>query len=136
MKRRLTLAAALAAALTGCPGSIDDPGRFADQFGTCPDIPMLITTTCAVAGCHAGSSPSGSLDLSAGDVASSLSGKMASGGAGLLVDPSAPDQSVLYTKLTASPPFGSRMPLGKPLDDTTVSCVLTWIETSTKGVSP
>jgi hypothetical protein len=34
----------------------------------------------------------------------------------------------MYTKLTASPPFGARMPFGEtPLDDATIACVLQWI---------
>jgi hypothetical protein len=74
------------------------------------------------------------LDLESPGVFSRLSGKMAQGGSGLLIDPSQPDMSVLYTKLTTTPPFGSRMPLtGTPLDDSTVTCVLTWIQ---KGGTP
>jgi hypothetical protein len=137
MKRTLLLAAVLAAALAGCPGSLEDPGRFDEQFGTCPDVPTYLATSCGTTGCHAATNSAGGLDLASADLATRLDGKKASGGTGLLIDPSSPDQSVLYTKLTASPPFGSRMPLGgAPLDDTTVSCVLTWIETSTKGGSP
>jgi hypothetical protein len=134
MTRRPSLAPLLlAAALVGCPGSLDDPGRFSDQFGTCPDIPMLLVTSCGTAGCHAADSPAAGLDLASADVLGRLSGTMAQGG-GVLVDPSAPEASVLYTKLTSSPPFGSRMPQsGAALDDATVACVLTWIETSTKG---
>jgi hypothetical protein len=50
------------------------------------------------------------------------------GGPGLLVDPSNPTMSVVYTKLTATPPFGARMPFGQtPLDDATIACVLQWI---------
>ena len=54
---------------------------------------------------------------------------MATEGPGLLVDPSAPSASVLYRKLTASPPFGAQMPLGqKPLPGAMAACVLDWIE--------
>ena len=50
------------------------------------------------------------------------------GGTGLLIDPSSPATSVLYTKLTPNPPFGVRMPFGRPpLDDATIACVLQWI---------
>ena len=38
--------------------------------------------------------------------------------------------SVIYTKLTAFPPFGARMPFSEtPLDDATIACVLQWITT-------
>ena len=62
-----------------------------------------------------------------------LSGKKAMGGPGLLIDPTTPTASVLYTKLTPTPPFGARMPLvGAPLSDADIACVLSWIESSTK----
>lgn len=137
MSRRLLLTSILTAALAGCPGSLDDPDRFAEQFGTCPDVPTLLGKTCATAGCHAAESPSSGLDLASDDVAGRLSGQKAKGGDGLLIDPQTPADSVLYTKVTDAPPFGGRMPLGgDPLGDTQVSCILSWIETSTKGGSP
>jgi hypothetical protein len=63
-----------------------------------------------------------------------LSGKQAMGGSGLLIDPANASASVLYTKLTPTPPFGARMPLvGAPLSDADMACVLSWIQTSTKA---
>jgi len=142
MRHRTLIAAfVLAAALPACPGSLEDPSRFDGQFGGgssvgCQDVPMLLSTRCATAGCHASANSAAGLDLVTADVITRLSGKMASGGTGLLIDPMQPANSVLYTKLTSVPPFGGRMPLsGAVLDDTTQSCVLTWIETSTKGGS-
>jgi hypothetical protein len=135
--RRFLLALVLAAPLAGCPGSLEDPGRFAGEFGTgggstttaCPDVPTLLSTTCTMSGCHAATMPAAGLDLASPGVFMRLSGKMASGGPGLLVDPSNPASSILYLKLKTPPPFGSRMPLvGMPLDDAVVACVLTWIE--------
>lgn len=139
MSRRPLLTTLFAIALAGCPGSLEDPDRFAEQFGTCPDTPALIAKSCASANCHAAENPSAGLDLASDDVIGRLSGQKAAGSAGLLVDPSAPAESVLYTKVTDAPPFGSRMPLGgNPLDDAQVDCILSWIEseTSTKGASP
>ena len=133
---RLPLFLALVAlvALAGCPGSLEDPQRFADQFGGgCPDVPALFQSSCASAGCHSTSDLAGSLDLASPMVFGRLSGKMAAGGPGLLIDPDQPEASVLYSKLTAAPPFGSRMPLAaEALDDATVACVLAWID----GESP
>jgi hypothetical protein len=123
-------------ALAGCPGSLDDPDRFAGQFGTCPDVPALLSKTCATAGCHAAENPSSGLDLASDDIVGRLSGQKAVGGSGLLIDPTTPADSVLYEKVTDAPPFGGRMPLGgDPLDDAQVGCILSWLETSTKGAS-
>lgn len=128
------LAPAFAVVLAGCPGSLESPERFNEQFGNCPDIPTVFQSNCALAGCHTGTLPAGGLNLSVPDLTTVLSGKMAMGGPGLLIDPMTPAQSVLYTKLTDTPPFLSRMPLsGAPLDDSTQACVLDWIQTSAKG---
>ena len=145
---------ALVAATAGCPTSLDDPGRFdgkgdasrADMVGdgldgggitrgvlgeggACPDVPQFLAATCTASRCHSASDEAQGLDLQSPDVTSRLVSVMASEGPGLLVDPSAPSASVLYLKLTASPPFGAQMPLGqKPLPQATTACVLDWIE--------
>jgi hypothetical protein len=119
----------------GCAGTLDDPSRFLGDAGTanvgdgaCPDVPSSVfATTCAIAGCHSATDMTQGLNLQSPDVASRLVGVCARGG-GFLVDPDHPSQSVVYTKLTLAPPFGSRMPLGKPvLDAATLACVLTWV---------
>jgi hypothetical protein len=120
----------LVAACVGCPGSLEDPSRFSDAAGSCPDVPTaLFATTCSTtAGCHSATDKQLGLDLQTPGVASRLIGVHPVGGPGLLVDPSNPAMSVVYTKLTAMPPFGVRMPFGEaPLDDATVACVLQWI---------
>jgi hypothetical protein len=126
---RLARLGALGALLmcAACPATLADPGRF-NANGTCPDIPtQVFQPDCAGAGCHAAADPQQGLDLESPDVASRLVGVPARGG-GLLVDPAHPTASVLYTKLTSTPPFGARMPyVGPPLDDTTIACVLDWI---------
>jgi hypothetical protein len=130
MIRPAFLAVPFALALAGCPGSLDDPGRFTGHLGdACPDIPSLLATTCAIGGCHTADMPSVGLDLASADIPGRLAGKHATGGVGVLVDPTDPVSSVLYTKLTTSPPFGARMPLNHvPFDDVTVGCVLAWLE--------
>jgi len=122
--------------LTGCPGTLEDPERFEVEAGVaaatvsdsgCPDIPSTLSKACAGAGCHSTANKSQGLDVQSPGVASRLVCAAATGG-GFLVDPSAPAQSVLYTKLSSSPPFGARMPSGAPpFDDATRACILTWI---------
>jgi hypothetical protein len=125
----------------GCPGSLDDPARFLSGVGgdgsACPDIPTTVfVPICATAGCHTAADKIQGLDLQSPDAASRLVGACARGG-GLLVDPANPSDSVVYTKLTFTPPFGSRMPLGKPpLDDATTACVLAWISAQNASTSP
>jgi hypothetical protein len=139
---------ALVAATAGCPTSLDDPGRFdgsgaapgtdrgnggpdgvLGEGGACPDIPQFFAATCTASSCHNASDEAQGLDLQSPDVPSRLVNVMATEGPGLLVDPSAPSASILYLKLTASPPFGAQMPLGQtPLPDAMTACILDWIE--------
>ena len=143
---------AFAAAAVGCATSLDDPGRFGvsgngtgtdavgggqeggagsvlGEGGACPDIPQFFAATCTASSCHNANDEAQGLDLQSPDVASRLVSVMATEGPGLLVDPSAPSASILYLKLTASPPFGAEMPLGqKPLPEAMTACVLDWIE--------
>jgi hypothetical protein len=123
---------ALVAACVGCPGSLEDPGRFSSASGTCGDVPTTVfqNTCSATVGCHSSTDKQLGLDLQSPNVAARLTGVTAMGGPGLLIDPSNPADSVLYTKLTATPPFGARMPFARPpLDDATIACVLQWITT-------
>jgi hypothetical protein len=83
--------------------------------------------SCGVAGCHDATTKAEALDLASPDVAARLVGVLAVEGNGLLIDPASPGASVVYTKLTATPPFGGRMPTGTPLDDATIQCVLSWV---------
>lgn len=135
------LVALAGAILIGCPGSLEDPERFAGAGGSvtgngappknlsdCPDVPSaILAASCTNPGCHNSQDRMQGLDLQAPDVGTRLHGKSASEGAGLLVDPDVPARSVLYTKVTSRPPFGARMPLTGPLDDDQVACVLAWI---------
>ncbi|MCA9582611.1 MAG: hypothetical protein KC416_12510 [Myxococcales bacterium] len=127
----------------GCPGTLDNPERFLsgntmdastkDDGGSCGSInvelDILSKTTgngCAQAGCHDGQTfPPNLLDL---DVPG-LSGKTsASCGGAKYIDPDAPMESLIYTKLAAAPPCGDQMPLDRdPLTDAEVECVLQWI---------
>jgi hypothetical protein len=144
----------LGGATWGCPGTLDDPARFLDAGaaadvsapvegdeagagGSCPDVPGLLAQTCTASTCHSASNKAQGLDLQSPDVAARLVGVPATEGAGVLIDPSAPAKSVLYAKLTASPPFGARMPLGAaPLDAPTLACVLAWVTQAADAAGP
>ncbi len=117
----------------GTTGSVGGAGGGSGGGSGCASPPPSFGTTCSVSGCHAAITPAGGLDLASPNIVMRLSGKKAMGGAGLLIDPTTPAASVLYTKLTATPPFGSRMPLvGGPLSDPDIACVLSWIESEVK----
>lgn len=146
MAGRRILALLLVATAWGCPGTLDDPARFleadagdagevnvegaATPDAGCPDVPTLFAATCTASSCHSASNKAQGLDLQSPDLPARLVGVPATEGPGLLVDPSTPSQSVLWTKLQPDPPFGARMPLSAaPLDSATTACVLVWIET-------
>lgn len=132
---RLPLVAALlplSAALVGCPGTIDDfaPYRGGGDGGTCADVPTeIFGKRCATAGCHTGATPAGSLDLTPSGVEMRVVGKPASMDCGgTLADPMSPKASILYLKLSTTPPCGSPMPLGgAALSAADQQCVLDWI---------
>jgi hypothetical protein len=127
-------------ACAGCPGNLENPERFTDAAadavtpaddagdgGGCPDVPSdIFGKVCATAGCHNATDKSQGLDLQSPNVGTRLAGACARGG-GYLIDPTNPRASVMYTKLTATPPFGGRMPTGQALDDTQLACVLAFI---------
>jgi hypothetical protein len=148
LRSRPALAIALLAATSGCPGTLEDPERFLDaateatspddgptveaaapvDSSACPDVPETVFhATCTAASCHNAQSKAQDLDLQSPGLEARLVGVPATGGVGLLIDPAWPSRSVLYTKLTAQPPFGARMPLGSSLDEATVGCVLAWV---------
>jgi hypothetical protein len=96
---------------------------------SCPNVPQAIfLPTCTSAACHNSQNPMQHLDLQSPNLAARLVGVPSTEGPGLLIDPAAPSNSVLYTKLSAAPPFGARMPLAlAPLDSEAMDCVLAWI---------
>ena len=136
-------ALALLALCAGCPGSLDDPARFTGSTSlgatpaggnvtvdaaACGDVPQTIfQRSCINAGCHNAKDKEQGLDLQSPDLVTRLVDVRASEGAGLLVNRGTLSDSVLYTKLTSSPPFGARMPLSGALDDASIACVFSWI---------
>jgi hypothetical protein len=91
----------------------------------------VFATSCGTSGCHDATTKTQSLDLVSPGLAGRLVGVPAVEGVGLLIDPSTPANSVLYTKLLATPPFGARMPSGGSLDANTIQCVLAWVTSET-----
>ncbi len=92
----------------------------------------MLAKSCGTSLCHDATTQAEALDLVSPDVVARLVGVPASEGAGLLIDPGTPSDSVLYTKLLPNPPFGARMPTGAALDEATTQCVLAWV-TSVAG---
>lgn len=140
-----------ALAWSGCAGSLEDPEMFMTQndAGTpveaaveaaaapsCPDVPTLFAKTCGTTGCHDATTKAEALDLMSPGLASRLVGVPSVEGVGLLIDPSTPSKSVVYTKLLPSPPFGARMPTGGSLDSSTTQCVLAWITNQASSPPP
>jgi len=113
--------------LIGCAGELDDPARFAPQplsTASC-DAEAVFRAKCT--SCHGAASALGQLSLEGPDLAAKLRDKAASGGPGKLVDPGAPDASVLVTKLAATPPFGGRMPPADALTADETACITSWV---------
>jgi hypothetical protein len=130
----LTGAAAL---LGGCPGTIDDKTPFLNA-GACPDMPTYFAQSCTMGSCHGDMNPAAKLDLKSPDLGKRVAGQPATFCAGgVLANPDDPESSVLFGKLTDSPPCGAPMPLGgTALDDTQLDCVLEWIATLEAGPIP
>jgi hypothetical protein len=115
-------------------GALVEAAVDAAPAATCPDVPTLFAKSCGTTGCHDATTKAEALDLVSPGLPSRLVGVPSVEGVGLLIDPSTPAKSVLYTKLLASPPFGARMPTGGSLDASTAQCVLAWI--TSQGSSP
>ena len=131
----------LALSVSSCAGPLENPERFAYldgggvdggsgglPDGGCDAPAAVFIPSCATGACHNAQSQQGNLDLESPGLAARLVGKKAQGGPGLLIDKASVGNSVLLTKLGASPPFGFQMPLGaQPLSAGDLACVQTWV---------
>ena len=127
------------AALGGCPGTLEnkylyedaleDAGNVSTDAGPCGNvITRIFVPSCGDTGCHGAVAPQQGLDLVSPGVASRVVGVTGKGCPVTLADPSAPEQSLIYTKLSPTPSCGSPMPLARaPLTDDDIACVLAWI---------
>ena len=138
---RVALVAGVFAQLTACPGSIADPGAFADSGAhhaeattggnDCTEVvDQMFAQTCSVSSCHTTSMPAAGIDLQSPNVLKRLKGVEAPDAGGFLIAPNGSSaESVLYEVLLSNdPPGGSRMPLGEAAESAaTLACVASWI---------
>ena len=125
----IALSAAVAAlAFTGCPGHLDDPERFRMALCGMPGQPVCTTTTstmapttaevqsailvpkCGFGGCHAAQFPGGGLDLASPNLEArlvSVTSSTALCSGRVMVNPGAPNASLMWTKLSDPPPCPS-----------------------------
>jgi hypothetical protein len=92
------------------------------------NIPELFVQRCGGETCHgSGSASASGLDLISPDVADRVSGVLGTNCNEILADPSNPQASLLYTKVT-DPGCGVLMPVGgEPLDQGELTCMESWI---------
>jgi len=89
----------------------------------------VFTTSCALSGCHIGSSPTAGLNLSSGQAYANLVNVPSAEMPSLKrVEPGNSAQSYLVRKLTGNQISGSRMPLvGQPLAQSVIDSIASWI---------
>ena len=138
---RSACACSVALSLFGCAGALEDPARFdyldagagsdggvARGDGGCDPVTTIFIPGCTTSSCHSARAQQGNLDLESPGLPHRLVNAPASGGPGLLIDAKSPDQSVLYTKVTDTPPFKFQMPLGTPpLGPDELACLQQWV---------
>jgi len=114
------------AALDGGPKGIDGAGA---DTGPCGDVvARIFVPTCGGTSCHGSQAPQQDLDLVSPGLASRVVGVAAKGCSVMLADPADPEGSLIYQKLSPTPPCGSPMPLARPpLSRADAACVLAWI---------
>jgi hypothetical protein len=124
--------------VAGCPGSLENPDRFAGVSCTLTiDVERdIFQAKCSGGTCHgAGAMPAGNLDLESPDVLSRLVGVSGQGCNGrALIQTEAPDGSAILDRLAEEPECGLRMPLGSdPLPPEEVDCVRAYVFEAANG---
>ncbi|RLB54328.1 MAG: hypothetical protein DRJ42_09395, partial [Deltaproteobacteria bacterium] len=132
-------ALAAVALLGGCPGSLEDPGRFEAGVPAC-DAEELLIRSCGSEVCHDADAPQADLDLVSPGVASRLVDVPAvlCVDLGNLVDSADPQgASAMLQKLQTDPGCGLQMPPSpfEPLTSDEVSCLSAWVDEITGGGS-
>mgnify|MGYP001113215860 CR=1 FL=1 len=136
--RKLTTCLTLALLLGACSDNGDNPagpsddgsngGGGSDTVSFATDVQPILTANCAVAPCHGtGYSQNG---MTLGDATySEVMAASGNGTGGPIVVAGNSAQSTLYTKTTANPPFGVRMPAGRtPLSADQQQAIADWID--------
>jgi hypothetical protein len=130
------LGAACLLAVAACGGNNEDNGGGATNNATFTEVyTQIIGPSCT--GCHAGSDPTGNLNMSTQSLAyQNLAGVAASGPSCGGADP-VPTRvvaydyagSLLWQKVAGEQKCGSRMPLGGPyLSSTQIQLIAEWID--------
>ena len=104
-------------------------GEAGADSGPCGDVvARIFEPSCGGTGCHGSVAAQQDLDLVSPGVASRVVGVTGTGCSVTLADPADPEASLIYQKLSPTPPCGSPMPLARPaLSDQDAACVLAWI---------
>jgi hypothetical protein len=99
------------------------------DLGPCGDVvTRIFVPSCGGTGCHGSTGAQQDLDLVSPGVAERVVGVIGTGCISTLADPANPEASLLYQKLSPTPPCGSPMPLARPaLSEDDAACVLAWI---------
>lgn len=122
---------ALAGALAGCgtAKSPVEPSDGPDPSATFSRVQAeVFTPSCAVAGCHGGSSPQLGLDLSAGRSYAAIVNVRSVETSRLRIAPGDPDASYLVSKVKGDATItGSRMPLGGALTPAEIALIVDWV---------
>jgi hypothetical protein len=113
----------------------DDAGSDASAAGAGPDlgpcgdvVTRIFVPSCGGTGCHGPTGAQQDLDLVSPGVAERVVGVTGTGCISNLADPENPEASLIYQKLSPTPPCGSPMPLARPaLSEADAACVLAWI---------
>lgn len=123
------LALAGAAVACGTVKSPVEPTDGPDPSATFSRVQAeVFTPSCAVAGCHGGSSPQLGLDLSAGKSWASIVNVRSVEATRLRVAPGDPDASYLVSKVKGDATItGSRMPLGGALTPAEIDLIVDWV---------
>jgi len=146
-----------ASLLVACPGTLEDKQRFLVDagsagktgsagngaaggelpseagtdagLGACGDVvERIFVPSCGGTGCHDSNGPQQNLDLVSPGLAARVVGVPGIGCSTTLADPANPEASLIYQKLSPTPPCGSPMPLARPaLSEEDAACVLAWI---------
>ena len=117
------------AALDGARGLDGAGGSAGAEAGPCGDVvARIFLPTCGGTSCHGTNAPQQDLDLVSPGLASRVVGVTAKGCSVMLANPADPESSLIYQKLSPTPPCGAPMPLARPpLSRAEVACVLAWI---------